>query len=225
MPGRIIPLVNNEIYHVINKGVASQPTFNNWRDYNRAIETMVYYQNLQTPQRFSLFLLQARKQREEILSRLLAKKEFLVELISYCFMPNHFHFLLKQIADGGISKFLSDFTNSYTRYFNTKTKREGPLFKGKFRAVRIETEEQLLHVCRYIHLNPYSSYIVKSLKELEKYPYSSLPEYLGEATRDFCQKKIILENFKTKVDYKKFVFDQADYQRSLEACKHLYLEK
>jgi putative transposase len=140
-------------------------------------------------------------------------------------MPNHFHFLLRQKQDGGISKFLSDFTNSYTHYFNTRQDREGPLFKGVFKAVRIENNEQLLHISRYIHLNPYSSYLIKSLEDLTNYPYSSFLEYLGEAEKEFCQKEIILANFSRLEDYKKFVFNQADYQRSLEINKHLLLEK
>lgn len=140
-------------------------------------------------------------------------------------MPNHFHFLLKQVEEEGTSKFMSNFTNSYTRYFNVKNKRNGPLFQGKFKAIRIETDEQLLHLSRYIHLNPYSSYVVKTLKDLEKYPSSSFPEYLGKSQTSLCSKEIILGQFKNLNLYKKFVFDQADYQRRLEKIKHLILEK
>lgn len=224
MPGRKIPLVTGEIYHVLNRGVASQPTFIDWRDYKRAREAMIYYQNLRPPQRYSLFLVQAKKKREEILAKLREKGEIWAEIIAYCFMPNHFHFLLKQTSDEGISKFLSLVQNSYTRYFNKRRRREGPLFKGKFQAVRVETDEQLWHLSRYIHLNPYSSYVVKTLKELANYPYSSFPEYLGESKNNYCQKEVVLDNFASKEAYKKFVFDQADYQRTLEAAKHLWLE-
>ena len=76
-----------------------------------------------------------------------------MEIICYCLMPNHLHLLLRQLMDGGISKFMSNFANSYTRYFNTKSKRKGPVFEGKFKAKRIETDEQLLHLSRHIHLN------------------------------------------------------------------------
>lgn len=224
MPGRKTPLVSGEIYHVLNRGVASQPIFVDKRDYRRIIETMRYYQNIHPPQRYSLFLEMARKKREEILEKLRKKGEFWVDIIAYCFMPNHFHFLLKQKTEGGISKFLSNFTNSYTRYFNVRHHREGPLFKGRFQAVLIRTDEQLWHVSRYIHLNPYSSYVVKKIEDLVKYPYSSFPEYLGLVKQEFCQKEIILDHFQTKERYKKFVFDQADYQRKLDRIKHLCLE-
>lgn len=139
-------------------------------------------------------------------------------------MPNHFHLLLKQKVDNGISKFVANFSNSYTRYLNTKTRRIGPIFQGKFQAIRIETEEHLQHVCRYIHLNPYTSYLVKDLNDLENYPYSSFPEYLGKTKKDFCQKEDILYHFKSPKKYREFVFNQADYQRSSNRIKHLSLE-
>lgn len=225
MPGRKIPLVTQEIYHVLNRGVASQPTFLDWRDFNRGLETTLYYQNLHLPFKYSFSLTQAREKRLKMLDGLRRKRKFLVEIIAYCLMPNHFHLLLKQLVDGGISKFLSNLTNSYTRYFNTRYRREGVLFQGKFKAVRIESDEQLWHLSRYIHLNPYSSYAVKTLKDLINYRYSSLPEYLGRVKTKHCQKEIVLAHFRSKASYQKFIFDQANYQRELEKIKHLVMEK
>ena len=225
MPGRKIPLITNQFYHVLNRGTSLQPTFTSKRGFQRATELMRYYQNKNLPLRYSQFLVLSNKRRINILENLAKKKEFLVEMITYCLMPNHFHFLLKQVEKEGISKFLSNFTNSYTRYFNVRNKRNGPLFQGKFKAIRVETNKQLLHLSRYIHLNPYSSYIVKNLKDLEEYSYSSLFEYLGKLQAGFCSKDIILGQFKNINSYKNFIFDQADYQRKLERIKHLMLEK
>lgn len=225
MPGRKIPLVTNEVYHVINRGAGSQPIFLNQRDYLRALETIFYYQNQDLSLRYSFFLRLPKHQKEELLDRLKARRKFLVEIIAHCLMPNHFHLLLKQIRDDGISIFISKFSNSYTRYFNTNQKRIGSLLQGNFKAARMETDEQLIHVSRYIHLNPYSSYVVKNLKELENYPYSSLPEYLNPKMPVRCSKEIVLHHFKNVASYKKFVFDQADYQRRLQEIKHLVLEK
>jgi len=224
MPGRKVPLVTNQIYHVLNKGIASQPVFLNKRDYNRALQTIFYYQNKEFPLKYSRFLELSNKRRLKILEKLKTQRKFLVEIIAFCLMPNHFHLLLKQIINEGISNFISNFTNSYTRYFNTKRERKGPIFQGKFKAIRIENDEQLLHVSRYIHLNPYTSFIVKSAKEIENYPYSSFTKYLEKASAEFCDKKIILDQFKNLASYKKFVLDQADYQRKLEIIKHLLLE-
>lgn len=225
MPGRKILLITGELYHVFNRGIASQPIFLTRRNYQRATETLFYYQNAKLPLKYSRFLRLAIKQRLEILKRLKKQKQYRIEIVCYALMPNHTHLLVRQLIDEGISKSMSDFANSYTRYFNTKRKRRGPIFEGKFKAVRIETDEQLLHLSRYIHLNPYSSYVVKTLKKLEGYPYSSFPEYIQKTKIDFCNKEIILDQFQTPVSYKKFVFDQADYQRELEWIKHLTLEE
>lgn len=224
MPGRAVILANNQIYHVLNRGITSQIIFFNKKSYQRALDIFLYYQNRKISLKYSYLISKSTTERLEILEKLKAEKNFLAEIIAYCFMPNHFHFLLKQTASHGISKFLSNFTNSYTRYFNTKNKRKGPLFQGKFKAIRIEADEQLQHVCRYIHLNPYSSYVVKDFKGLENYPYSSFPEYLGKTDTSFCLKKDILNHFKNKEVYKNFVFNQADYQRRLQSIKKLTLE-
>lgn len=225
MPGRKIPLVTDEYYHVLNRGIASQPIFSSKRDYQRALETIFYYQNKAIPMKYSRFLRLAANRRTEILESLKIQKQHRVEIICYCLMPNHIHLLLCQVLDEGISKFMSDFTNSYTRYFNTKNDRNGPLVEGKFKAIRVETDAQLLHLSRYIHLNPYSSYVVKTLKELENYPYSSLPEYIQKIETNLCNQKIVLDQFESIESYKKFLYDQADYQKELEKIKHLALEE
>lgn len=225
MPGREIPLVTNQFYHVLNRGVDSQPIFSSKRDYQRMWESIFYYQNQKPFLSYSHFLRLPTKQWAEFLERLRAESKFLVEIVALSLLPNHFHLLLKQTKENGISLFMANISNSYTRYFNTKNERTGHLFQGKFKAVIIETNRQLLHVSRYIHLNPYSSYLVKNFSQLRTYPYSSLPEYLGISSTNFFQKEIILGQFKSIPAYQKFVFDQADYQRSLEQIKHLALEK
>lgn len=224
MPGRNIPLVTGQIYHVVNRGIASQPIFLGKRDYDRALDAIFYYQNQHVPSRYSYFLRLPLKQRTEILTKLRQKREYLVEIVCFCLMPNHIHILLKQLQANGISNFMSNITNSFTRYFNTKNHRLGHLFQGKFKAVRIETEEQLIHVSRYIHLNPYTSYLLKGLEDLEKYPYSSMIEYMNPKGVEICNKEIITSQFKSRSNYRKFIFDQADYQRQIGDIKHLILE-
>jgi len=225
MPGREIPLVTGEIYHIINRGLTAQTIFSCPRHYQRSFELMLYYQNQNPPLRYSYFSALTSSVKEEKLNQLRNNKEILVEIFAYCFMPNHFHFLLKQMVDNGISNFLSKFSNSYTRYFNTKHKRIGPLFQGKFKSVLVSNEQQLIHLSRYIHLNPYSSGIVKSLKNLSQYTYSSFPEYLGLTNNSICQKDMILDYFKKKNSYHDFVFDQAVIQRELDIIKHSTLEE
>lgn len=223
MPLRIVPLVNGEYYHVYNRGVALQPIYSSKRDYERFLLCISYYRFNNLPFKLSRLLQIPKDERESTMVGLEKTNDKTVELIAFCLMPNHFHILIKQISEGGISKFMKQITDSYTRYFNTKNERVGPLFQGAFKAVRVENNDQLIHLSRYIHLNPLVSYVVRESDFLD-YPWSSLKNYLNV---DFglVNPKIVLDNFKTPKDYLKFVMDQADYGKKLEDIKHLTLEK
>ena len=214
MPSRIFPFVNDHYYHVYNRGVEKRPIFeNNW-DYTRLSKTMGYYQLLGPKPKLSKFLV----------SQLFKPDpdQKIVDIISYCFMPNHFHFLLKQIKDGGITEFVSKLSNSYTKYYNVKHDRVGPLLQGEFKAALIENDEQLLHVSRYIHLNPLVSFLVK---DLDDYRWSSYKEYINKESKDVCAKEDILSFFKSSKDYRQFVLDQADYAQQLELIKHHLIDE
>ena len=137
-------------------------------------------------------------------------------------MPNHVHFLLKQLLDNGISKFMAKITNAFSHYFNVRHERVGHLFQGNFGAVRIEDDNQLIHVSRYIHLNPVTSYLIE-IGDIDNYEYSSYPEFIGKRS-GFSNTNDVLSYFKNIEDYKKFIKDQADYARQLENIKHLTLE-
>lgn len=207
------PLVTDEYYHVFNRGVARQPIFSSKYDYQQALLTSNYYLYTNPPVRLSRFKRLSHEQKQEFLSDLKFSSR-LVDIICFVFMPNHFHFLLKQTLDNGISKFVSQCCNSYTRYFNTKHNRVGHVFQGTFKSVLVESEEQLIHLTRYIHLNPYVSSIIKK-EALPDYPWSSYPEYLRGGS-----KTIGMEPEK----YRQFVTNHADYARELELVKHLTID-
>lgn len=225
MPARITPLVNNEYYHVFNRGINKRPIFLNKRDYERAFDVLQYYSFATIKLRFSKFLQLTKEVRQQFWNSMIKEKQRLVTIICFCLMPNHFHFLLRQEKENGISRYMSNFQNSYTRFFTTKRRGIGPILQGQFKAVRVEDENQLLHLSRYIHLNPYTSFVVKELKDLVVYPWSSFPEYLGKTSTTIRDKQVILSHFKDAGDYQKFLFDQADYQRELNQIKHLRLEE
>ena len=134
-------------------------------------------------------------------------------------MPNHFHLIIKQVAPKGISNFLADFQNSYTKYFNVKRDRVGPLFQGPFKSVHVKNDEYLLHLSRYIHLNPVSSFLIKQ-NQLTNYPWSSFSKFCENKT-GLCEKDIILNNYATNESYQDFVLDYAEYSQSLEMIQHL----
>jgi len=214
-------LATGEFYHIFNRSINNQPIFVNKRDCQRFIDILFFYQK--NPKiRFSHFINLPLKERENIFEQLNKNKK-LVEILAFVLMPNHFHLMLQQKEDNGISIFLSRATNSYTRYYNTKHKRKGDLFESVFKAVRIETEEQLIHLSRYIHINPVVSLAINE-ENLVSYPWSSFPDYL-RGNSSVLDLKPVLNRFANPQDYKKFVFDQIGYGKELEKIKHLLLEK
>jgi len=224
MPLRKVPIITGQIYHVFNRGINKQPIFFTPKNYIRAIDTLKYYLVYKPALAYSKFLKLPKEIKSEIYNKIVQQKHG-VEIYTYKFMPNHFHYLVKQLVDGGITAFVRNFQISYTKYINTLYERSGALLQVQFKAVLIENDEQLIHVNRYIHLNAYTSFVVKTLEELKTYEWSSLPEYLGLAPDGFCKKDIVLSLFNNNKDrYWEFIANQADYQRKLENIKHLILE-
>jgi len=220
---RKTPIIKGQIYHVFNRSIGKQPIFTNNVEYFRIIETISYYYYLETPLRFSHFNRLPNKLRNQTLDALLQSRKR-VEIFAYCLMPNHFHFLIREITNNGISSFISNIQNSFAKYFNTKNERSGALFQQMFKAVLIETDEQLLHVTRYIHLNPLTSFILKDIDELTNYPWSSFQEYIGNDSRNIISKEFILGFFPTLEKFIEFTKNQIDYQRQLHKIKHLSME-
>ena len=220
---RKVVLANNEIYHIYNRSIDRKPIFTDKNSCARALLTIQYYRFDNLPIRLSKILTLPVDQRQYIFKDIAKDENKLVDIIAFNMMSNHFHFEIQQMKDNGISRFLSNFTNSYTKFFNTRTERSGPLVEGAFKAVRVETDEQLIHLSRYIHLNPVTSFLVKN-EDLENYPWSSLPEYLNQKENQFCNKQKILGFFHSVEDYKKFLFDQISYAQELDKIKHLIME-
>jgi len=144
-------------YHIYNCGVERRNVFMTARDYQRFLGTIDFYTH---DQRLSYIQFQDLNEAAKQLYVQLNPKgleTLRVRLICYCLMPNHFHFVLKPAREDGITRFISDITNSYTRYFNIKNQRIGCLFQGTFKSKTIFFEESLLQVSRYVHLNPVES--------------------------------------------------------------------
>ncbi len=214
MPARITPLVNGQIYHVYNRGVEKRRIFEDRRGYKRFLQIIQYYQLEGPKPKFSNFI-------KYKLSNPDSNKK-IVDIISYCLMPNHFHLLIKQLKDGGISEFIRKISDSYTKYYNIKYDRVGALLQGPFKAVLIENDEQLIHVSRYIHLNPLASFLVKNLNQ---YEWSSYIEFLDKTSSGISAKEEVLSFFKSPQDYKRFMQDQIDYAQKLELIKHQLIDK
>lgn len=192
------PFFNSGYYHIYNRGVEKRNIFMNEWDYSRFMETLDFYRKSPQPQKLSDF------RRGLIRLKEVKDQKELVKIFAYCLMPNHFHLLVQQLVDGGITAFVSNLANSYTRYFNTKHERIGALFQGEFKAKLIETDEYLLQVSKYIHRNPYSLWQWKN----RAYPYSSYQYYQSLEQHPFCDISFILSYFSTtnpKLNYRSFV--------------------
>ncbi len=223
MTYRRTPIITGEIYHVFNRSIARQPIFIGNRDYHRVLAVIEFYRFTKPSLRFSHYNRLYLDQKIKFLSSLkTGLKE--VSIFGFCLMPNHLHFLLREENDKGITHFMSDIQNSYAKYFNIKTERTGALFQSMFKAVRIETDEQLLHVLRYIHLNPLTSYVIKEEKKLDTYPWSSYIDYIGKRKNSIVNISFIKKFFPSTEHFINFTFDQLSYQRKLEKIKHLILE-
>jgi putative transposase len=216
-------LVVGEVYHIFSKSIAGFIIFNNNSEFLRMIGAIHYYQEEKPPIKFSKSFSSSRdKQGNMNRNIFFSDKERLVEIIAYCLMPTHVHLVLKQLKKDGISIFMNRILNSYTRYFNIKHKRKGPLWESRFRNVLVDNDEQLLHLTRYIHLNPVTASLTDGPEE---WLASSYKEYLLDknARSRICKFDEIL-NIEPNY-YRNFVENRISYQRELAKIKDFLLEE
>ena len=218
------PLANGETYHIYNRSIAEFQIFNHEDEYQRMKETLVYYIPSQTLICFARY---RELQQRELLDISRQTKphpvtsQALVTLLAYCLMPTHFHLILRQEIDDGISIYTANILNSYTRFFNQLRHRKGPLWEGKFKNHRVSSDEQLLHLSRYIHLNPVTAHLTK---KAEDWPYSSYSEYIDpEQKQGLCTFRPLISLPPSA--YKQFTEDRSDYQRQLASIKRLLPEE
>ncbi len=215
---RKTPFANDEFYHIFNRGVDKRAIFMNQRDIQRFFQSMDEFNTLEPIG--SIFENSFR--RKSGLGSLASKKkksEKLVEFVCFCLNPNHYHFILKQVADKGIEKFMQRLGTGHTNYFNLKRKRSGVLFQGPFKSVHIKTNKQLLHTSVYVNLN----FKVHQLGSETSKCLSSWDEYIGKTKFNFCQKDDVLGQFKNKKEYKNFaertlpsILERKEFLRELE---------
>src|SRR3989338_7289089 len=198
----------NEFLHVYNRGISKSIIFFNDRDRKRFLFLMMILQIPETMKNidrmFKDFALDPETYIKNFDSHGLKKRQ--IELVSFCLIPNHFHLLMQEIEEGGISKYMQRLQNAYTKYINTKYERSGHLFQGAYKAVLVESNEQLLHLSSYIHRNPRE---VKGFKNKElEYFWSSYQDcVLVNRWGEFLAPEIIILQFsgKNSDTYKNFV--------------------
>lgn len=187
-------------YHLYNRGVNKRLIFKDQKDYSTFLSYLQFYLTIPDLQGLSLKVSPSRKPNNYAGE---------IEFLAYCLMPNHFHLMLKQNSDYGISHFMSSVITKYVRYFNTRYKRIGPLFQGRYKAVRVTDEYQFTYLTKYIHRNPLDLAAFKdSPRRLSNYRYSSYGIYLHLFQQNWVSTSDILSYFsKTnpRLSYQNFV--------------------
>lgn len=196
---------NGEFYHIFNRGVDKREIFSDIFDSKRFFQGMDEFNSVQPIGSIyeNSFLKDKNKNKTE------SKK--LVNFVCYCLNPNHYHFMLEQLADDGIEKFMHRLGVGYTKYFNAKHRRTGSLFQGNFKAVHVDSNEYLLRLSVYINLN-YKVHKLELGNLVSKLgvPKSSFDEFIGRSKENFCKKEIILEQFETLNEYGAFSYDSLE---------------
>lgn len=207
---------DDEYYHIYNRGVDKRLIFGNKYDLERFFLCMKEFNAVHPIGSIysNTFKLSGPT------SKLKKDNDPLVEFVAYCINPNHYHFILRQTKDGGISEFMKRLGGGYTRYFNDKHKRSGALFRGRYKFIHIDSNDYLLYVSAYVNLN---NLVHKLSGPTSKLVKSSWEEYLGRTEYDFCNKEIVLEQFKSRKEYK--IFANSVWRGAIENKKEGEYEK
>jgi len=192
MPYRGDVFAKGHYYHVYNRSVEGTPLFFNHGNYTYCLRLVKRYAT-----------------------------RYGVTVIAYCLMPNHYHFLLRQETDTPLSRFVNVLFNAYVQAVNRQQGRTGTLFEGRFRHVWVDQEEYLIHLCRYIHLNPVKAGLVHSP---EAWPYSNYLEWIGLRNGTLKDEAFIREQFPTPDSYRRFVMDGRDEMRMWQRIEGYILE-
>jgi len=223
---RKISLSTDNFYHIYNRGVDKRIIFLKDSHYSRFISLIDHYLKYDYPYsslKKRLEQCNSPKAKQLVLSDLQSHRiKPPVEVISFCLMPNHYHLTLKQLTENGITQFLHRIGTAYSNFFNMSENRTGRLFETKFKSVMVETEEQLIHLSRYQHLNP-TKLNIKSPIGLLHYPWSSLPSYIGPKPLPFVNTQPILSLFHSSQSYFNFILAEiGEYEPSL--IEHLAID-
>lgn len=169
-------IIPHHYYHVYNRGVNKGPIYFSDENYHFFSDRLEKYFKINT-----------------------------AWIIAYCLMPNHFHLLVHPIIDNFGNQVMQPFSVSYTKAINKRYNRIGPLFQGPYQAKLIDKESYLLHLSRYIHLNPVSAGLVS---QPDHWEYSSYRDYIGIRRDGITRPETITENFADTSEYVEFVLSE-----------------
>lgn len=234
MPGKnaLKTYVQDGFYHIYNRGVEKRNIFVVEQDYTVFLSYLKLYL---TNKEDSITEIKKRTdlsddlKNEKILQLMTLKNYFdKIKLLCYVLMPNHFHMVIRQKGKNDMEKFLRSLITKYSKYFNKKYDRVGPLFQGRYNAVLITNERYLTHLGRYIHLNPQE--ILVNNQGLSSYPWSSYPAYVNNMSINWLNKNYFISDFEKNKgfsfkSYKGFVEEYREETfEEIKAYKKLFLD-
>ena len=212
-------LVSGEIYHIYNRGVDKRDIFMDDEDRIRFIHDLFEFNDIKPSPNLN-DLLSNNKYLEVGLPDIKREpRKLLVEILAFCMMDNHFHMIVRQKKENGITEFMRKLGTGYTNYFNQKYERTGSLFGGKFKSVCIKSDAHLMYLPIYIHLNPldfkfheWREKKIKNIKEaikfLDSYRWSSYMDYTGQKNfPSLINKSFILSRISDEKKFKKEMID------------------
>ncbi|MFH1656262.1 MAG: transposase [Candidatus Nealsonbacteria bacterium] len=232
MPRNKREFINGEIYHVVLRIVDDNLLFKNKDDYYRGIFSIYEFNN---DKLIEIRERRVERKREKLLQtispqsdKIIDKRDKFVDILAFCFMPNHIHLLLKQMKDNGITKFMSKVGTGYASYFNKKYERKGHVFQDKFKSVLIEDNNQLKITFTYIHTNPISiiepkwkeigikdpERVIKFLEQ--EYKWSSYPDYLENKNfPSVTEREFMTEIMEGKQGFRDFIENWVMFKKEL----------
>lgn len=205
--------VNNEIYHIFNRGTEKRNIFLGKKDYERFIVNLIFFNTQQKP-----LANLSRYNTESACKKI--PSDPLVKIHAFSIMPNHFHLMATQICNNGIERFMHKIEMGYSHYFNKFYSRSGNLFQGSYKIVHVDKDPYLLYLPLYIHLNSLElldtekhwkekgiKNKVDALKFLKNYPWSSLNEYLNASGLPFVKRDVLDDLYKNPTEWENALMD------------------
>ena len=192
-----------EFYHLYNRGTDKRIIFANKKDYEHFLFLMYVCNTTKS--------IELRNVKEDF-----DREEIIVDIGSYCLMPNHFHILIHEKIEGGISKYMLKLMTSYSMYFNKKYRHTGKLYEGAFLAARIDNDAYLWQVSRYIHLNP-----IDAGYDFQHYKYSSIEYFTGNKRASWMHSERLVETEHDRQEYLEFVSDYETMHKDMKYLKNI----
>lgn len=183
-----------ELYHVLNRGIDGRKLFFDSQDYARFVHNLYEFNDTKPADNLHRLFDPEMKDLRGLSFRRIREK--LVEIHGWCLMRDHYHLLISERIEDGLTRFMMKVNVGYAKYYNERYGRRGHLFQGKTKKILIGRETHFLYILHYLHLNPLD-YLegaakwrdrdkdtIKSTKEalkyLNGYRWSSYLDYCGE---------------------------------------------